>query len=112
MALGAITVQQSNPAGGVAPIVIGPLKVSVVNIVGDSAYPTGGSSLTPAQLGLGTVLFSQAEVAGSTGSNCAAAAAFYNTVTSKLQCLANSGVEVANTTNLSGITWQILAFGY
>jgi hypothetical protein len=94
-------------------VAIGDLKVTVTNVVGDSSYPTGGSAITAQQLGLPTtVLFSQTEVAASSGTNCASTGSAYNSSTGKLVCFANTGVEVANATNLSGITWQIIAFGY
>jgi hypothetical protein len=112
MALGAITAVVDQATGATVGGVDGGLRLSVTNIVGDSSYPTGGSAVTPVQLGLNTVLFSQTEVAASTGSNCASTGSVYNASTAKLQCFANTGVEIANTTNLSGITWQVIAWGF
>jgi hypothetical protein len=112
MALGTLTPIIDQPTGATTPHVEGNLKVSVTNVVGDSSYPTGGSALTPAQLGLNVVLFAQTETIATTGTNCASTGSAYITGTSKLQCYANTGAEVANATNLSGITWQIIAWGY
>lgn len=112
MALGTVTPVVDTAHGAAVAAPEGSLKFSVTNVGGDSSYATGGSALTPAQLGLNTVLFAQTEVAASTGTNCASTGSAYNVGTSKLQCFANTGVEVASAVNLSGITWQILAWGY
>lgn len=120
MALGAITPlpvgpgQQSGTTQG--PIVSNAdaLKFMVVSVVGDASYPTGGSVVTPAQLTSGelsVIVFSQAEIQNLSGANSAVASAFYNLVTGKLQCFGASA-EIANATNLSGATFNILILGY
>lgn len=117
MALGAITAVPADPHNQQAsPVVIGDLKMTVTNIVGDSSYPTGGSPITPQQLGLSAVLAAQAELFASTGANATS-----NTMSAvvsggggsvNLKCFTNANAEVANATNISGVTWQIIAFGY
>lgn len=119
MALGTITQVQVDPhtqQGGV-PTSVGDVKCTVTNIVGDSSYPTGGTAVTPQQLGLPvTVLFTQSEAIATTGANNGASSFYYNTSTGKLQCFTTGATgafnEVANAVNLSGLTIQILAFGY
>ena len=116
MALGAITQVQADPHAPNVPSVAGDLKCTVTNIVGDSAYATGGSAVTPAQLGLSTVLFTQSEAIATTGANNGASSFYYNTSTGKLQCFTTGATgafnEVAGAVNLSGLTIQVLAFGY
>ena len=116
MALGTITSVQVSPQAAGVPASAAELKTTVTNVVGDSSYPTGGSALTPQQLGLTTVLYTQAEGIATTGSNNGSSSFYYNTGTGKLQCFTTGATgafnEVANTTNLSGLTIQVLAFGY
>ena len=117
MALGTVTQVVIDPHSGQAgPVVVGDLKMTVTNIVGDSSYATGGSALTPAQLGLTTVFAAQAEVYASTGTNASSTAAAVvptnNGTTLNLKAFSNANAEIAASTNLSGVTWQIIAFGY
>jgi len=113
MALGAATIQTIDPhlTQGTA-VAVGDLKMTVTNIVGDSSYPTGGSALTPAALGLTTVLASQAELQTSAVTSPVATAATYLPTTQLLKVWQATGAEMTNATNLSTITWQIIAFGY
>ena len=117
MAVGTITRVSADPHGNFAPTVIGDLKLTVTNVVGPSSYTTGGDAVTAAQLGLGTVLFSIVSIVASSGSNNAAAEATY-TSSGTLQVFSATdaaGVplaETSSTTNLSGLTFQIIAFGY
>jgi hypothetical protein len=89
--------------------VLGSLKVTNTDVVGDSSYPTNGTALTPAQLGLSVVVFAitSVKVVGGNGP----AEAYYDIPNSKLKCFTATG-EVSNTTSLSGATIQITAFGY
>ena len=118
MAVGTVTRVAADPHGITAPIAIGDLKLTVTNVVGSASYTTGGDALTAAQLGLGTVLFAIVSVTASSGSNNAGAEASYNVANSTLQVFAATdaaGVplaEAASTTNLSGLTFQVIAFGY
>jgi hypothetical protein len=117
MALGAVTAVAIDPhnsdANGVA---VGDLKMTVTKIVGEASYTTGGPSITAQQLGFNSTVFAaQAEVFASTGSN--ATSAVMSVVpaagggSANLLCFTNANVQIASTTNVSGITWQIIAFG-
>jgi hypothetical protein len=107
MALGAITRNAVN-SQNTSDASVGNLKVTSTDVVGDSSYPTGGSSLTPAQLGLGTVVYAAThiKVAGA-GS---ATAAYYDIPNAKLKVF-TAAAEMGAVSN-SGITFQVLAFGY
>lgn len=117
MALGAITAVPVDPHNSQSsPVAVGDVKLTVTNIVGDGSYATGGSAVTPQQLGLTTVLATQSEAIATTGSNNAASSFYYNTATGKLQCFTTGATgafnEVGAAVNLSGLTIQVLAFGY
>lgn len=110
MALGAITRQNINPAGGFGDQVFGSLRVVVTTVVLDTSYPTGGSPLTPQQLGLEVAcLFAIASLAvqGAGGIS----EVYYNPVTSKIQAFSSTG-EITAATPLQANTAQIVAFGY
>ena len=114
MALGTISQVPTSPNNS-NPSVHGNLKCTVTNIVGDSAYAAGGSTVTPQQLGLSNVLFTQAEAIATTGSNNGASSFYYNTATGKLQCFTTGATGAFNecgSVNLSGLTIQVMAFGY
>lgn len=108
MALGTITRNPSNHSA-TADAIVGDLKVTSTSIVGDSSYPTGGSTVTPSQLGLSNVVFAITSVQ-TVGAN-GPAEAYYNPSTQKLQAFTGTG-EVASTTSLSGATINVVAFGY
>ena len=118
MALGAVTPVAIDPhAQQVIPVAVGDLKMTVTNVVGEASYTTGGAVITAQQLGFVTgVLCAQAEVYASTGSNCTATATSVVVQTgnqsAKLQSWLSTNVEVTSTTNISGVTWQIIAFGW
>lgn len=109
MALGTITRNTSNSKGTTDGFV-GDLKCTNTDVVGDSSYPTGGSTITPAQLGLGTVVFTVTSIKV-TGAVGAPSEAYYDIPTSKLRVYTTAG-QVASTTVLSASTFQITAFGY
>ena len=98
-----------------SPMSIGDIKVTVSNIVFDAtSYSAGGFAVTPANLGLSTVLFAIASQIGpSSGAVTGGVGEFvYNTSTGKIQVFNSTGVEGAPTTTLTGLTAQIIAFGY
>lgn len=112
----AITSGITSPAGTTAPAVVGPFKVSVVNVVWDATtYATGGLAITPAQLQLpNKVILSLASVsvpatAAITGG---ISEVTYNAATGKLQLFNSAGQEVAAATTLTGLGIQIIALGY
>jgi hypothetical protein len=129
MALGAITQQNLDPALSAAEPGVqhfSGLQVTRNSVVGDTSYPTGGSALTAAQLGLpNKVLWASVTIKATTGSNNGATSARYDEVNGKLQCFTTTDtnaayaanqqdttVEVTNGTNLSGLTFDVVAFGY
>lgn len=114
MALGTITQVAVDPHSStqVIPVAVGDLKMTITTVVGDGSYPTGGTSLTPAQLGLSNVVFANVGISASAGSVTSFSEASYNTGTQKLQVFANTGAEVTATTSLSNLTFSIQAFGY
>lgn len=125
MAIGTITQLNLNPqltaAEGQGGIDYGPLLARLVTVVGDSSYPTGGTSLSGSQLGFGSEgVVMSVQVIGLQGSasNNGAIQANWNNSTGKLQMFASFGtspvglVEVANAVNLSGLTVTLLVLGY
>ena len=80
----------------------------VIDVTGDTSYPTGGTAITPAQLQLSTVdavFITPKTVAADTF-------ATYNPTTGKLVVqVMSTAAEVANTTNLSAQSYRILAIG-
>jgi hypothetical protein len=77
-----------------------------------NSYATGGDSITPAQLGLGTIKFM--EVAAATGLGYVLS---YNPTSGTIQAfetgasLSGPLAEVASTTNLSAVSATLLAYG-
>ena len=90
--------------------------MTVVTVTFDSSYPTGGESLTAAIVAQGfnsvTAAFPQASTNGYVG--------VYNTSTSKLMAFQTNSdysgdtplIEVANTSDLSTVSMDVLVFGY
>ena len=111
MALGTITNNAVNHISGTIAVP-GDLKVTNTDVVGDSSYPTNGSALTPAQLGMqsGVVIFaiSSIKVIGAVGSP---AEVYYDIPNQKLKVFTTGG-EMGSTTVLSASTFQVTAFGY
>jgi hypothetical protein len=118
MALGTVTSVALDPHNTqAAAVAMGDLKMTCTTVVGEASYTTGGPSITPQQLGFTTACFAaQAEVSASTGSN-ATSTVMSPVITNsgqtiKLKCFDNTNTEIVSTTNVSGVTWQILAWGY
>ena len=119
MALGTVTPQTIDPHLTTGQAVsVGDLKMTVTNVVGEASYTgSGGVTITAQQLGFpNAIVAAQAEVIASTGSN-ATSTAMAVVVQSgggsaKLQCFTNANAEISGSTNVSGVTWQIIAFGY
>lgn len=118
MALGTVTqvaVDPHNPQ--TSPVAIGDIKIGVITVVGEASYTTGGPSITAQQFGFTTaILTAQAEIQASTGANATSTAMAVvipaGGATANLKCFSNANAEIASTTNVSGVTWQIIAFGY
>jgi hypothetical protein len=117
MALGTVTPVNADPHNTQAsPFSIGDIKLSIINVVGEASYTTGGPPITAQQLGFNSVIFAaQAEILTSTGSNATSASMSVVPAagggSANLICLTNAGVQIASTVNVSGVTWQIIAFG-
>lgn len=131
MSLTTFTQQMTGPGGNAGdPIDLrdgNGLLMRVVNVVGDSSYTVGGSPLTPQQLGFPNgVVFAQAELLSAptsgTTNNASSGATIVATnggTTLALKCFTNgsgaasvNSVECAAAANLSGLTWQIIAWGW
>lgn len=118
MALGTITRVALDPhTSQTVPVAMGDLKMTLTTIVGDSAYATGGTAVTAAQLGLGTLKYAVVVGLSGSASNNGAVQATFNNSTGKLQMWASSGTSPvglveAGSVNLSGLTVTIQAWGY
>jgi hypothetical protein len=91
-------------------------KVKYKTFTFDSSYPTGGESLTPAEVGLSEILFVDIEpdAAGATGY-----VVQYNYTTKKLLVFVEEAVaaggallEVANATNLATLVVRLRISGF
>lgn len=118
MALGVVTPQVIDQHLTTASTVaVGDIKMSVITVVGEASYTTGGPSITAQQFGFTTtILAAQAEIQSSTGTNATSTAMSVQVASggasANLLCWTSANVQIASTTNVSGITWQIIAFGY
>lgn len=85
---------------------LGPaLKVWAGSINGDASYPTGGSVVTPSLFGM-TAVYAIGPLGSASNSNVV------SNVAGKLKFfVATTGVEVANTTDLSAVTAEVLVIG-
>lgn len=70
----------------------------LVNLAFDSSYPTGGESLTAAQVGLSVIEYMNV-LGGGNGYHYQ-----YDTTNSKVKVYSTAATEVANTTDLSALT--------
>lgn len=78
--------------------------VVIADITGDTSYPTGGYAITPAVFGLTTFDFVLVPSANGYG-------ATYNATTGKIVVYASANTEVTAATNLSAITFRVMAMG-
>lgn len=76
----------------------------IADVTGDASYPTGGYAITPAIFGLTTFDFVLVPSAKGYGAN-------YNDATGKIVVYASAGTEVTAATNLSAVTFRIMAMG-
>ena len=118
MALGTVTPVAIDPHSSTAvPVAIGDLKMTVTNVVGEASYTTGGAVITAQQLGFtSAVVAAQPEIIASTGTNGTATSMSVIVQpgfgSAKLQSWTSGNVEITAAVNISGVTWQIIAFGY
>lgn len=117
MALGTVAAVNADPHNSQAvPIAVGDVRMSVITVVGEASYTTGGPAITAQQFGFNSVIFAaQAEIQASTGSNATSSSMAVVVASgggsANLKCFTNAGVEIGSAVNVSGITWQIIAFG-
>jgi hypothetical protein len=96
------------PTRVAGPEVPGAERRTVTDVLFDASYPTGGEPLTASDLGLSTVAFASASVkVAGTG---AVTAVFYDIANAKLLAYTASA-QVANTTDLSAVTVEVVAWG-
>ena len=93
----------------VSPTVPGAERFTVTDITLDSEYPTGGESVTPADLGLSTVTFAVAAVHDGTSATAAASAGYDKD--KELLLVYNTTAQVADRADLTGLVVRVLAFG-
>ena len=87
----------------------GNLRRVRATVTGDSSYPTGGYTLTPATFGL--QFLGHYVVIGPTGASTVAAEAAQNPANGKLLFLAPSGAEVTAATNVSAVSFYVEGYG-
>lgn len=121
MALGTITslqlVPQAQGTAGGTPVSIGDLRMSVITVVGDSAYSSGGTTIAASSFGFTNLLVAAVLSVRGSASNNGAVQADFNNTTGKLQMFATSGTSPvglveAGSVNLSGVTVTLIGFGY
>lgn len=88
--------------------VYGNRRVTTSTVTFDASYPTGGESLTPAQVGLKKISRAHTVITTPGGSVVSAP---YDITNSKLKAL-TATAEVADTTSLSTLVVQLVATGY
>lgn len=85
--------------------VIGDRVMLIIDVKGDSSYPTNGTALTASSFGLDEIHHIQG--AEPTGTYLVA----YDAANQKLKAFSALGTEVTNTTNLSAKTFRCLVIG-
>lgn len=83
----------------------GNLKEVIVDITGDSSYPTGGYAVTFP--GISKVIFADVQTPPGTGHIAA-----FDYAAGKLKFFASGGTEVTAATNLSAATARCAVLGY
>jgi hypothetical protein len=78
-------------------------------VTGDSSYPTGGYTITPALFGL--QYLNHAVCTGPVGGSAVASDAALIQTTNKLLFLAPAGTEVTAATNVSAISFNVEGYG-
>lgn len=92
--------------------VFGSRRVTCTEVAFDSAYPTGGESVSAADLGLAVVDFSITTIKSATGGGVNVANAYYNKDTGKVLVYDETPAQAANNADLSALVVQIVAFGH
>jgi hypothetical protein len=84
------------------------LRITQTQCAASSSYTTGGDPLTPAAVGLTSIVSAQVLP---TNSIAGVTQLVYNTATGKIQAYSAAGTEVTAATNLSALQFQVTAFG-
>lgn len=105
MALGTITkVAEIGRSGG-------PVSLALISFAGDGAYPTGGTAAFAAAVAA-KLPATGMEILAVVQQNNSDHLCRYDKTNDKLVVqLVSTGAEVANTTNLSGVTFELLVIG-
>jgi len=91
-------------AGTMIRFVIGNRKCVIATITGDSSYPTGGSALTPAQLGLRNIDYADTPQA------VGGVSFTFDRTNNKLLSF-TGGTQTTNATNQSSISVRMMFIG-
>ncbi len=86
-------------------------RVHYATVTFDNSYPTGGESVTASQLGLSGVSSVQTEVK-SVGGTVNVANVYYDRATSKFKVYDETPAEALNTSDLSTLVVEAVAYGY
>lgn len=92
--------------------VVGNQKKTVTDVTFDSSYPTGGETVTPANLGLTYVEYAETNVITATGGGVNVTNAKYDKANQKTLLYDETPAEVANTSDVSTTVVRHTAFGY
>jgi len=90
--------------------VAGDKRRTIATGTADTSYPTGGYSLLPSQLGMGTILLLDCNF--DANSTPAIRAVQYNNATNKLRFFGENFAEIANATDLSAFSGQLEVVGW
>ena len=85
-------------------------RVTCADVTLDNSYPTGGESVTPAQLGLETIEFAIINVK-SVGGTVNVANAYFDRANNKIKVYDETPAEAANASDLSTLVLQVVAYG-
>ncbi len=86
--------------------VVGDLRYSIQDVAFDSSYPTGGEDITPADVGLGTILMAEGNDVDTPG-----IVANFDPAASKMM-LAVAGAQPSNASDQSAVVARVLFLGY
>ena len=90
--------------------VLGNKRVTFSTVTFDSSYPTGGEPLTAADLGLSTVEYAVCNV-NTVGGTQNVANVWYDKANSKIKVYDETPGEASNTSDLSTLLVDVIAFG-
>jgi len=104
------TLTESTVANADDVAALGPVYFDLVSFHGDTSYPTGG---TPGfQALVRSTLGDNRSVVAVVPQDCGGYTPAYDAVNDKLKVWAANNTEVANTTDLSGVTFFVLVISH